>query len=161
MIAVVIPKRAASCKSCGKAFRPMDRCISTLKREVDALLREDFCTSCPPGKGDASWKNCVEKKLPVLESDMAEWKERFLNSIENLAKEPSSGMAAETYLLAHLLVRQKKLLLKKEPFLLEERKGALFQDIAGEETFFIEHCFSLFELGEAKSRLKEPWIKKG
>lgn len=161
MIAYLIPKRSSACKSCNKKFLHSETCISTLKKEAEQLLREDYCLSCPPGKGDASWKNNVELKLKEAPRECSDLVERFYDAFDRLSKMPAADLAAETYLLAHLLVRQKKLVLKKEPFYVESKKGALFQEMEGEAGYFIETNFSLFDLGEAKLRLKQPWQPAG
>ncbi len=148
MIPLVIPKRASSCKRCGKKYSDGEVCFSTLFREEEGWKREDVCSSCEPAKGEATFRTKLPSSPEKVVVDTTSLFEKFQQRMEN-------EEFVFAYLLGHLIARQKGLVLKKEPYDLNGKRGALFQDTTSELLFFVPINFSLTDLAIAKEALKD------
>lgn len=148
MITQAIPKRHHSCKICGKKFQADDECYSNLTQGDEEWIRNDTCKDCESQKGDASWKTKIaQAEVKPAHSAESLW-ELFLEKFEARA-------LAEAYLLAHMLVRQKQLDVKREPYFQNEQRGALFIHPETEVNYFIPTAFTEGALDRARQELKQ------
>lgn len=147
MIPYTIPKRARSCTDCKKKFVKGDTCISELSLEEKGWLRKDLCGSCPSTGGQARFPIKIEDREEVEKGDPS----RLFDLWQECIDEKKMAMA---YLLGHSLARQKLLLLKKEPYVHDGKRGALFQYLDSELLQFLEVPGTLKDLAQAHEELK-------
>lgn len=148
MIPYTIPKRARACTECKKKFLHGDTCSSELYLEEKGWVRKDICSHCPTGGGQARFLIKIEEKQEVEKGDPSNLYDLWQECID----EKKNAMA---YLLGHSLARQRLLLLKKEPYVHEGKRGALFQHLDSELLQFLEAPQSLQELSLAREELKK------
>lgn len=148
MIPYTIPKRARACSSCKVKFIPGDTCFSELFLQDKGWVRKDLCKECPSEGGEARFPIKIEERETVEKGDPAQLFELFQECLDQ-------QRVAMAYLLAHSLARQKLLLLKKEPYISEGKRGALFQTLDSELLHFLEAPSSFQELSSAREELKK------
>jgi hypothetical protein len=148
MITQTIPKRNNHCKTCGRKFQADEECYTSLIHGDEEWIREDTCKACEENKGEAYWRTKIpQDEVKPIHSAESLW-ELFQEKFE-------ARTFAEAYLLAHMLVRQKQLDVKREPYFQNEQRGALFIHPETEVNYFIPTAFTEGALDRARQELKQ------